>query len=167
MSNALCVVSHVDTVDTRDQSKPCFNGSNTMLCYVDTVNTNMNTHFCLIFNGFSIQKKFWKAENQGFWTIPNMHTCWYCQYRHKISNAFNAIYVDSWYKHVHTFLSITFLIFNGFSIRKKFWKAENQGFPTTLNMYHVDPVDTDIRFLMHSMLWMSTLLIQTKRKIIH
>ena len=28
------------------------------------------------------------------------------------------------------FLPITFLIFNGFSIRKKFWNAENQGFPT-------------------------------------
>ena len=37
VSNALCVVSHVNTVDTRDQSKSCFNGSNTMLCYVDTV----------------------------------------------------------------------------------------------------------------------------------
>ena len=28
------------------------------------------------------------------------------------------------------FLPITFLIFNGFSIQKKFWNAENQGFPT-------------------------------------
>ena len=27
-------------------------------------------------------------------------------------------------------LLITFLIFNGFAIRKKFWKAEDQGFPT-------------------------------------
>ena len=26
-------------------------------------------------------------------------------------------------EHTHTFLLITFLIFNGFSIRKKFWKA--------------------------------------------
>ena len=33
-------------------------------------------------------------------------------------------------KHCHTFWSITSLIFNGFSIRKKFWKAETQGFPT-------------------------------------
>ena len=31
---------------------------------------------------------------------------------------------------VHKFLLITFLIFNGFSIRKKFWKAETETFPT-------------------------------------
>ena len=27
-------------------------------------------------------------------------------------------------EHTHTFFLITFLIFNGFSIQKKFWKAE-------------------------------------------
>ena len=37
-------------------------------------------------------------------------------------------------KHIHTFLPITFLIFNGFSIRKKFWKAETQGFSTIPSM---------------------------------
>ena len=31
---------------------------------------------------------------------------------------------------IHMSLPITFLIFNRFSIRKKFWNAENQGFPT-------------------------------------
>ena len=30
----------------------------------------------------------------------------------------------------YTSLLITFLIFNGFSIRKKFWKAETKGFST-------------------------------------
>ena len=30
----------------------------------------------------------------------------------------------------YTFFLITFLIFNRFSIRKKFWKAETQTFPT-------------------------------------
>ena len=30
----------------------------------------------------------------------------------------------------YTSLLITFLIFNRFSIRKKFWKAETTGFPT-------------------------------------
>ena len=62
----------------------------------------------------------------------------------KISNihaTFNT--VDT--KHIHTFLLITFLIFNGFSIRKKFWKAEIQGFST-----------------IPSILYMSTLLIQDK-----
>ena len=32
--------------------------------------------------------------------------------------------------HGKLFRLITSLIFNGFSIRKKFWKAETQGFPT-------------------------------------
>ena len=63
-----------------------------------------------------------------------------------ISNAFNAIYVNTVdTKHIHTFLPITFLIFNGFSIHKKFWKAETQGFST-----------------IPSILYMSILLIQDK-----
>ena len=33
-------------------------------------------------------------------------------------------------EHTHTFWLITSLILNGFSIRKKFWKAETSGFPT-------------------------------------
>ena len=32
----------------------------------------------------------------------------------------------------YTSLLITFLIFNQFSIRKKFWKAATKGFPTIL-----------------------------------
>ena len=64
----------------------------------------------------------------------------------KAYKALNAIYVDTVdTKHIHTFLLITFLIFNGFSIRKKFWKAETQGFST-----------------ISSILYMSTLSIQDK-----
>ena len=49
----------------------------------------------------------------------------------KACNAFNAIYVNTVNtKHIHTFLPITFLIFNRFSIHKKFWKAETEGFST-------------------------------------
>ena len=33
-------------------------------------------------------------------------------------------------EHKHTFWLITSLILNGFSIRKKFWKAETESFPT-------------------------------------
>ena len=33
-------------------------------------------------------------------------------------------------KYSYTCLLITFLIFNQFSIRKKFWKADTEGFPT-------------------------------------
>ena len=49
----------------------------------------------------------------------------------KARNAFNAIYVNTAdTKYIHTFLPITFLIFNRFSIHKKFWKAETKGFST-------------------------------------
>ena len=119
----------------------------------------------LIFNGFSIRKKFWKAETQGFSAISSIlyisilsiqdkvfqpyhqyYICQYCRYKTRISNAFNAIYVDTVdTKHIHTFLPITFLIFNGFSIRKKFWKAQTQDFST-----------------IPSILYMSILLIQDK-----
>ena len=72
------------------------------------------------------------------------YICQYCQYRTRISNAFNAIYVDTVdTKHIHTFLPITFLIFNRFSICKKFWKAETYGFSTIpSNTIYVNTVDT-------------------------
>ena len=45
-------------------------------------------------------------------------------------------------KHMHTFLPITFLVFNQFSIQKQFWKAETQGFSTIpLNAMYVDTID--------------------------
>ena len=90
-----------------------------------------------------------------------------------ISNAFNAMYVNTINtKHIHTFLPITFLIFNGFSIRKKFWKAETQGFSTipsilymlilstlgisisnAFNAMYVDTVDTnDMHICAHNFL---------------
>ena len=60
----------------------------------------------------------------------------------KACNAFNAIYVNTVdTKHIHTFLPITFLIFNRFSIQKMFWKAETQGFSTIpSNTIYVDTV---------------------------
>ena len=36
-------------------------------------------------------------------------------------------------EHTYTSLLITFLMFNRFSIRKKFWKAETKSFPTILS----------------------------------
>ena len=46
-------------------------------------------------------------------------------------------------EHTHTFWFITSLIFNGFSIRKKFWKAETKGFATipSNSMYIEDYYD--------------------------
>ena len=46
-------------------------------------------------------------------------------YVHNI-DTFNAMSKGS--KETYRSLLITFLILNGFAIRKKFWKAENQGF---------------------------------------
>ena len=61
----------------------------------------------------------------------------------KVCNAFNAIYVDTVdTKHIHTFLQITFLIFNGFSICKKFWKAETQGFSTIPSILYMSTLST-------------------------
>ena len=40
----------------------------------------------------------------------------------------NAMYVKDVKENTHTFWLITSLILNGFSIRKKFWKAETQDF---------------------------------------
>ena len=46
-------------------------------------------------------------------------------------------------KCIHMFLPVTSLIFNEFSIRKKFWNAENQCFPTIpSNFIYVDTVNT-------------------------
>ena len=56
----------------------------------------------------------------------------------KARNAFNAIYVNTVdTKHIHTFLPITFLIFNRFSIRKKCWKAETEGFSTIPSLLYM------------------------------
>ena len=48
------------------------------------------------------------------------------------------------------FLLITSLIFNGFSIRKKFWKAETQGFSTVAsNTVYIEDI-CDLRRLRHA-----------------
>ena len=62
----------------------------------------------------------------------------------KMSNAFNAMYVNTVdTEHIYTFLPITFLIFNRFSISKEFWKAETEGFSTIpSNTIYVDTVYT-------------------------
>ena len=113
------------------------------MLYVKAVNTkNIHTFLpitFLIFNRFSIRKKFWKAETEGFSTIK-YDICWHCQQNTRISDVFNAMYVNTVdTKHIYTFLPITFLIFNQFSIRKKFWKTETEGFSNTA---YVDTVNT-------------------------
>ena len=84
---------------------------------------------------FQSAKRFGKLRLRAFQPYYQYYTCQHCRHKTRISNAFNAIYVDTvGTKHIHTFLPITFLIFNGFSIRKKFWKAEIPGFSTILSI---------------------------------
>ena len=65
----LCILKHVE--DRSNTHKGC----NAM--YVEDVEDGKRTYThillitFLIFNGFSIRKKFWKAETQSFSTIPS------------------------------------------------------------------------------------------------
>ena len=82
----ICI--HVDTVDTGIRF--LMHSMLWMLTQSIQTCTHISIHNLVIFNGFLIRKKFWKAENQGFSTILNMHACRYCWYRHKISNALDG-----------------------------------------------------------------------------
>ena len=58
-------------------------------------------------------------------------------------------------EHTHTFWLITSLILNGFSIRKKFWKAETESFPTIpyqilCMLKHVEDVEDGKRTYRHT-----------------
>ena len=133
--------------------------------YINTVDTKHIHTFLpitfLIFNRFSIPKSFGKLRPRAFQPYHQYYICWYFRYKSRISNAFNAIYVDTVdIKHIYTFLPITFLIFNRFSICKKFWKAEILSILRYINTIYVDTFDTSQGSLMHSMLSMSTLSIQ-------
>ena len=71
-------------------------------------------------------------------SVAIYYICQYCQYKTRISNALNAVYVDTVNtKHIYMFLPITFLIFNWFSICKKFWKAETEGFSTISSILYM------------------------------
>ena len=55
-------------------------------------------------------------------------------------------------EHTHTFWLITSLILNGFSIRKKFWKAETESFPsipsnTVMSKMEKEHTDTLLSYL--------------------
>ena len=63
----------------------------------------------------------------------------------KAYNALNVMFVesvDTAGKNIHTFLPITFSIFNGFSIHKKFWTAETQGFSTIPSILYMSTLST-------------------------
>ena len=149
----LCIehgILFINTVDTK--IKAC-NALNAM--FVETVDTTLKTHphipahnFLNIQWIFNPQKSFGKLTLRAFQPYHQYYTCWYCWHKTRIFNAFNAIYVDTVdTKHIHTFLSITFLIFNGFSIRKKFWKADTQGFSTIPSILYMSTLSTQDKYL--------------------
>ena len=125
----LCIEYGILFVNTVDMKIKACNALNAMFVRLSIllskhIHTFLPITF-LICNRFSIQKSFGKLRLRVFQPYHQYYICRYCRYKTKISNAFNAIYVNTVNaEHIHTFLPITFLIFNWFSIRKKFWKAE-------------------------------------------
>ena len=98
---------------------------------------------------FQSTKSFGKLRLRAFQPYHQYYICQHCRYKTRISNAFNAISVDTVdTKHIHTFLPITFLIINGFSIRKKFWKAETQGFSTIPSMLSMSTLSIQFSHLL-------------------
>ena len=136
-STLLCIqwsqILYVDTVDIRHK-------------YFYKTHLHISAHNFLNIQPIFNPQKFWKAETEGFSTIPSntIYMSILSVLGISISNAFNAIYVKAVNtNHIHTFLSITFLIFNWFSICKKFWKAETEAFSTIpSNTIYVDTVNT-------------------------
>ena len=116
---------------------------------------------------FQSAESFGKLRLRAFQPYHLYYICRHCQYKTRISNAFNAFYVETVdTKHIHTLLLITFLIFNGFSIRKKFWKAETQDFSTIPSILYMSTLSIQDKDLMHSMLSMLTLSIQFSHLIV-
>ena len=88
------VLMYVDTVDTRHNLR-ISNAFNAI--YVNTVNTkDIHIFAFLIFDQFSIWLKFWKAQTEGFSTIPsNTISLDIVDTGISISNVFNVIYVNT------------------------------------------------------------------------
>ena len=109
---------------------------------------------------FQSAKSFGKLRLRTFQPYHQYYICRHCRYKARISNAFNAIYVDTVNtKDVHTFLPIYFLnIQLWFSILIEFWKAETQGFSTIPIIPYMQTQSPQGQgSLMHSMLSMATL----------
>ena len=114
----LCIeygILFVDTVDTKIKAHNALN-----IMFVETVDTTAKTHphspahnFLNIQLIFNPKASFGKLRLRAFQPYHQYYICRYCRYKTRISNAINAIYVNTVNtKHIHTFLPITFLIFN-------------------------------------------------------
>ena len=108
-----------------------------MLCMLKMGKEHTHTSLLitfLIFNWFSISKKFWEAKTQSFSTIPlntvYIKACQSVKDRSNTHKGCNAMYVEDGkrtYTHIfaHNFLNIQ-PIFN----LQKFWEAETHSFST-------------------------------------
>ena len=96
------------------------------------------------------------------------YSCYSCRKGRKITLCTQYRYIQCYVKRVERLcyvekkdihiLLITSLIFNGFSIRKKFWKAETQTFPTipsnTMYVERVESYFDPFNMLRHTLHWM-------------
>ena len=95
----LCIDYGILFVDTVNMEIKACNALNAM--FVETVDTTVKTHphipahnFLNIQLIFNPKKSFGKLRLRAFQSYHQYYICRYCQYKTRISNAFNAIYVD-------------------------------------------------------------------------
>ena len=120
----------VDTVNTKIKACNAFNAI-CRHCQYKT-HSHISAHNFLNIQPIFNPQKVLEIWDRGLFNHTiKYYICWHCWHKTRISNAFYTMYVDTVdTKHLYTFLPITFLIFNRFSIHKKFWKAETVGFST-------------------------------------
>ena len=131
------MLKHVEDVEDRSNTPK---GCNAM--YVEDVEDGKRTYTHILAHNFlntglmdfQSEKSFGKLRLRAFQPYHQI----LCMLKHvedrsNTHKGCNAMYVedvkDIKTSHTHTFWLITSLILNGFSIRKKFWKAETESFP--------------------------------------
>ena len=135
----LCMLKHVEDVEDRSNTPK---GCNAM--YVEDVEDGKRTYTHILAHNFL--NTWWifnpkKVLESWDWELCNhtirFYVCWSMSKMSKIDQIHLRAVMLCMSKtskmgkeHTHTFWLITSLILNGFSIRKKFWKAETESFPT-------------------------------------
>ena len=118
----------VDIVDTKIKACNAFNAIFRSSQY--KTHSHISAHnFLNIQQIFNLQKVLESWDWGLFNHTIKYYICWHCRHKTRISNTFNAMYVDTVNtKHIYTFLPITFLIFNWFQSTKSFGKLRLRAF---------------------------------------